>query len=82
MAPGAELVVGHVRHARAPPGRRQAIPQRRAGVPQPHSPHAELAYRELPATRLDLSYRELGRQGIEGDGEHRRIHLLPQDRLE
>src|SRR5439155_1258690 len=67
---------------RALAARRPAIPQRRAGVPQPHGPHAERAHRELPATWLDLSYRELGRQGIERYREHRRVHLLPQDRLE
>src|SRR5256886_6030630 len=82
MPPRAQLVVGDVRHTRSPRGRRQAIPQRRAGVPQPHGAHTERAQGELPTSRLDLSYGELRRQGIERDGEHGRVHLLAQDRLE
>src|SRR5207253_2563570 len=46
MPPPTQLVIGDVRHARSPPGWRQAIPQRRAGVPQPHGAHAERAHRE------------------------------------
>src|SRR5207245_7124714 len=75
MAPGAELVVGHVRHARAPPGRRPAIHQRRAGVPPPHSAHEAFAYRELAALRVDLSYLQLSRQGSEWGREPCPAHL-------
>src|SRR5436190_769168 len=75
-----ELVVGHVRHARAARCGREPVAEGGAGVAQSHRLHAEGPHREL--ARHNLLHRELRRQRVQRDREHGRVHLLPEDRLE
>src|SRR2546429_135336 len=75
-----ELVVGHVRHARAARGGGGAVAARGGGAAPPARLHSKRPHREL--TRLHLLHRELRRQRVQPDREYGPVHLLAQDRPE
>src|SRR5690348_1055795 len=75
-----QLVVRHVRHTGSAAGRRQPVSQGGAGVAQSHRPHRELPQGEVALGHF--AHRELRRQRVQRHREHRRMHLLAEDRLE